>query len=167
MFTLQIVVLVVSKLKACLDLHCKKCVCQPFNYKIIIFIFFLFFLEEVLNFLFKIINDLIPSSFKKKISFFLLCFVFFLNFNCMFQNYLCNWIEGSDVGMKREEEEYVYMELCVMSFFFGVEYVCQNFKDSWNVGGGIGGLLRDNCMQGLWLILIICGNALSMFEGSS
>jgi hypothetical protein len=51
--------------------------------------------------------------------------------------------------MKREEEEYVYMELCVMSFFFGVEYVCQNFKDSWNVGGGIGGLLRDNCMQGL------------------
>jgi hypothetical protein len=28
--------------------------------------------------------------------------------------------------MKREEEEYVYMELCVMSFFFGVEYDCQN-----------------------------------------
>jgi hypothetical protein len=51
--------------------------------------------------------------------------------------------------MKREEEEYVYMELCVMIFFFGVEYVCQNFKDSWNVGWGIGGLLRDNCMQGL------------------
>jgi len=55
----------------------------------------------------------------------------------------------------------------VMSFFFGVEYVCQNFKDSLNMSGGIGGLLRDNCMQGLWLTLIICGNALSKFEGSS
>jgi len=44
-------------------------------------------------------------------------------------------IEGSDVGMTREEEEYVYMELCVMRFFFGVEYVCQNFRDSLNVGG--------------------------------
>ncbi len=76
MFTLQIVVLVVSKLKACLDLHCKKCVCQPFNYKIIIFIFFLFFLEEVLNFLFKIIYDLIPSSFNFFFHFFfyVLCF---------------------------------------------------------------------------------------------
>jgi hypothetical protein len=67
----------------------------------------------------------------------------------MFQNYLCHSIEGSDVGMTREEEEYGYMELCVMGFFFGEEYVCQNFKDSLNVGGGIGGLLRDNCMQGL------------------
>lgn len=48
--------------------------------------------------------------------------------------------------MKREEEEYVYMELCVMSFFFGVEYVCQNFKDSLNMSGvGLG----INCMQGL------------------
>jgi hypothetical protein len=51
--------------------------------------------------------------------------------------------------MKREEEEYGYMEICVMSFFFGVEYVCQNFNDSLKVGEGIGGLLRDNCMQGL------------------
>jgi hypothetical protein len=59
-------------------------------------------------------------------------------------------LKGSDVGMKREEEEYVYMELCVMSFFFGVEYVCQNFKGSLKFErgwGGIGGLLRDNCMQ--------------------
>ncbi len=74
MFTLQIVVLVVSKLKACLDLHCNKCVCQPSNYKIIIFVFLFYFLGRSFEFfwifLFKMICDLIHLSFNFFFSFF-------------------------------------------------------------------------------------------------
>ncbi len=84
MFTLQIVVLVVSKLKACLDLHCNKCVCQPSNYKIIIFVFLFYFLGRSFEFfwifLFKIICDLIHLSFNVFSSFFLFMFCVFLKF---------------------------------------------------------------------------------------
>lgn len=84
MFTLQIVVLVVSKLKACLDLHCNKCVCQPSNYKIIIFVFFLFFLgrsfEFLKKFLFKFIHDLIHFKFQCFFFIFASTFCVFLKF---------------------------------------------------------------------------------------
>lgn len=83
MFTLQIVVLVVSKLKACLDLHCNKCVCQTSNYKIIIFVFFLFFLEEVLKFFeFSFKNLLWFDSFKFQCFFFIFAFMF-----CVFSKF--------------------------------------------------------------------------------